>query len=248
MNAGKTRTSPLATIAIAAPLLISFIGVLLTFSTPRSQNDWFGMALIVKASGALIIASIVSIAFALAAFLRGEARASLSLFTAIPASVFLVFASSILIPAYSENAQLRKIREIRCRIISDAAYRQEYVMSDHLSIRDSGVFKEQEVADSLTPDQVRHLWNQWKGVETGWNFQALILSRNTPQDVLTNYYRIVIMTAEMGGWRPAQRYLEHEEYLLLHPNLPEPLLAEIETLNLPELNRIISRRKPQSKQ
>ena len=245
MNTDKPRTSPSAITAVLVPLLIAVIGVLWAFATPISQNDWFGMALVVRAYGALILASFVSIAFALAAFVRGEPKSGISLFTAIPAFFFLVYTGSILIPAYAENAHLKKMQEIRRRVVSDATYRQTYVMSSDLSIKDARIFKDQVVADSLTPDQVRHLWHLWKGVETGWNYQALIISKNTPPDVLTEYYQDVIAKAAKADWKPPQKYLEYEEYLLRHPNLPEPLIEEIRAFNVPAVNMILARRKPE---
>lgn len=245
MNTETPRTSPAAIASVLVPILIAAIGALWAFTTPLSQNDWFGMALVARAYGALMLASIVSIAFAVATFVRGEPKSGISLFTAIPSFIFLVYTGSILIPAYSENARLKRMQEIRRRVVAEATYRQAFVMSPDLSIKDARIFKDQVVADSLTPDQVRHLWHLWKGVETGWNYQALIISKNTPPDVLTEYYQDVIAKATRADWKPPQKYLEYEEYLLRHPNLPEPLIAEIQAFNIPAVNIILARRKPE---
>lgn len=230
--------------AVLVPLIIVVIGVLWTAQTSLSQNDWFGMELVARAYAALIVASLVSIAFAVAAFFRREPKSGVSLFTAIPAFIFLAYTGSILIPAISENAHLKKMKEIRRKLVTDASFRQVFVMSADLSNKDADIFKAQEVADSLTPDQVRHLWHLWKGIETGWNYQALIISKNTPADVLTEYYQDVIAKSAKADWKPPQKYLEYEVYLLKHPNLPESLIAEIRACNLPAVNLILSQRKP----
>lgn len=242
MNGTRHRSSPFAFAAIAAPLVIAVGGCLIVLATPLAESDWFGMALIVRAGAALIIASITSVLCTAGSFIRRESKAITALWTAIPAAFFLMFVLARLGPAYSENKMLSRKAELRKQILADPEFRRSFVMSEELSVRDADIFIVREVADVLTADEVRQLWGKWKLIRTGSNFEALIMSKNTSPDVLIDFYKTIMNSVPGMQKGPPPRDIVFPRTFLLHQNLPRELLDELYQLNNSENIRILRER------
>lgn len=238
------KTSSFTVAAFLGPVFLGGLGLLFASASPLAQGDWLGMGLVVRAGGALTLAALGCLGCTLGAFLRGEPKAWSTAWVAFPSAAFLTVLLLWLGPAYQGNRQVHRTMDLRRTIISDAAFRESFVFSDRLSIKEADIFKDREAADALTPDQVRHLWLTLKTIQTGWNFDALILSKNTPPDVLEEYYHMVMDAATRANGHVWPEALLSRDNFLLHPNLPPTLLSEINAFNNPPLLEKLARRTP----
>jgi hypothetical protein len=235
MTPREPKFSELAAGSIIFPFFGLIFGLMILAPKNTSpDSDWFGSAYIIQGSVSLAVAAAINLAFSFGSFRRREPKAKYTLLIAIPAAVYLFFFLALSGTAIWEKRRVEIMLKTRSRLIADAAYRESLVKSDTLSIYElRNYLFSKDVADKLSPEQIRHLWHKWKKIMGGSDTQTLIGSDNTPPDVLEDYYKLVIDEHQLTP--PAHRLIYHET-LLRHKNLPEGLLNEIRAFDYPPLN------------
>ena len=135
-------------------------------------------------------------------------------------------------------------RKFHQSFLEDVDFRQRFIRSPDLKPHNRDFLIQEDLANTLTKEDVRDLWARFKNSATGLRCQFLIAPKNTPPEVLTEYYRTVLAQAEKREGKPSPRDLIYHERLLLHPNLPPAVIAEIQSYSVDSLEHTLNRRKP----
>jgi len=127
--------------------------------------------------------------------------------------------------------------------IEDSNYRQQFIRSKSLKPHNLDFLMSKDMTNTLSDEDVRYLWSRFKNTATGMRHELLIAPRNTPSDILVEYYRGVMAQAEKREGSPQPHELVYHERLLLHPNLPKDIINEIISYDDRSVNEILQRRK-----
>ena len=175
-------------------------------------------------------------------FIRKKRQSRIALCLAwLPAITFLIIIGNSFLTGFMEGQKMKRQSELADQLSRDAIRRDELIGSQYLPWKKTQALLSDKVRDQLSEKQVRDLWNRWKDSSYGLNFEALIGPRNTPPDVLREYYDLVMDRARRraeGKDDPGE--LKYHGELLRHPNLPPDLIEEIEGFKIERLDYLLS--------
>ncbi len=240
MEPDTKRSSPLTTLGCALPIVGIIISALVAFGTPVPESDWLGMSIWFRLFVGLTICSVVAVLFSVSSLLRKEPRSATTLLIGLPAIAFLIFVGGSLLTAYAQKKESERQTQLIEQLLHDANLRKEFANSEYLSRQKAQALLSEMVCDQLSEDQVRDIWNKMKDSETGMYFTSLIRPKNTPPDVLREYYHRVLDQARRREGKDSPRDLIYHDNLLRHPNLPLDLIEEIEGFEIERLDKLLA--------
>jgi len=89
--------------ALLMPLLGFAVGVVICFSIPRMESDWFGARYLLALSLALMGGCLLSVLCCVIAFVRRESHAWFSLLVGFPSLVYVIWALITAAGAYLQS-------------------------------------------------------------------------------------------------------------------------------------------------
>lgn len=97
----------------------------------------------------------------------------------------------------------------------------------------------EEVIQHLNEREILGLWNK-RSLDANFRSYLLIDNTNAPSIVLREYYSEILERGAKlkGGFKPRALATNHKT-LLLHPNLPADLIAEIHDFHEPDVDELL---------
>lgn len=236
--------------ALIAPPVIIVIGSLISFIIPRSENDWLGLGLFFGIFISIFLAAVIAgVAGAISLFKR-EPKAGECMITFIPAILFLLLIIPRFIEAHQKRQVERELRhrrslveletaQIRVRLVKDEPFRHELLQKSSFKPVEMQAIMTEEVVRLLDENEIQRLWGNRNSNAYAAPY-LLIGNTNASPDMLRDYYREILERGgkRKGGFQPRTLAVNHKT-LLLHPNLPADLIAEIHGFHEPDVDELL---------